>query len=594
MKKKLYALTTLALLAAPAVCGAAEYWLGGSGAGDMDGTSEANMYPFASLATVRTTLITAGDTVHICGTGNRIDAAVVIDWTSPSGTEESPINIDGDCTDPGVVDARSAIPGHTIEGTWTNHSGNVWYMSTVWADASENVRRLWSDGVEFHRAETAADADVSKVVDGSFATNSTEHKLYVYSVGNPAITYTTMIGLQDTSITVRIRGVSYVNLHDISVYGGYTYNISYQFSNYCDLYYFNIKYGATGVKVEGNTSSPYQESSYIDIYSGALVGTDYTIDYAGGNAYDGINLSAANHCRIFGNDVQDYGHTMIQLNLSDVNFTTGCVDNEIYLNNVSALHAGYGRPFGVDGMPEGGAGGFATRNEFWGNIGHDFQTRSQINGYGNIFHHNLLMDAVNSDVHADDTAQGVMVQSYAPYNTSHDNLFFNNTYFNLESAAIAADNSSAVTYGHQFHNEVSINTGTNSKDGKDDLALYVPNQANTSGLTFTNCDFYNEGITNVVSYRGTAMDVATFNSADANSDVIGDNYQLNPHLSSTGKPTAKSPAAIKRGGLEIDGYASWYMGAYPYYEGMITPWNIALSIMGGPGRLGGGVVYDAP
>ncbi|MFA6335951.1 MAG: hypothetical protein WCX48_10475, partial [Bacteroidales bacterium] len=126
---------------------------------------------------------------------------------------------------------------------------------------------------------------------------------------------------------------------------------------------------------------------------------------------------------------------------------------------------------------------------------------------------------------------------------------------------------------------------------------------NTAGMAFqTEITGLLSDYNDLTSTYRIATVGATVYASFADWQAIGqdaNSYNVDPYLSATGKPTARSPYAVKRGGDLQDGYPSiagrWaYLGAYPYYEGTITPWNIALSIMGGPGRLGGGTIYHAP
>ncbi len=73
-----------------------------------------------------------------------------------------------------------------------------------------------------------------------------------------------------------------------------------------------------------------------------------------------------------------------------------------------------------------------------------------------------------------------------------------------------------------------------------------------------------------------------------------------PVLDNQGRPTAKSPYEVKRGGDLLDGYPSiagkWnYIGARPWLEGNPgIPGKPMTKISGGPGLLGGGTIYHAP
>lgn len=174
------------------------------------------------------------------------------------------------------------------------------------------------------------------------------------------------------------------------------------------------------------------------------------------------------------------------------------------------------------------------------------------------------------------------------------NTFLNNTFINC------GDNLSGY----------AIDIGSNYNTLKNNLYYNVSENATSDIIyrfeaidNYTTADIdYNDNFK--LSQVGTqvALVVATqkyWSTWQADGNDANGWLNLDPHLDSKGRPTAKTPAAIKRGGALLDGQPSiagkWgYIGAYPYYEGTITPWNIALSIMGGPGRLGGGTVYTAP
>lgn len=155
-----------------------------------------------------------------------------------------------------------------------------------------------------------------------------------------------------------------------------------------------------------------------------------------------------------------------------------------------------------------------------------------------------------------------------------------------------------------------VSLGGNDSSLYNNTIIYKGTAANTvHGVK--QLDAVTGGIATNNIFFGFATGVLSTHMADSYNDIYGATKEcadsfgteracgtgtitVDPVFDSQGRPTAKTPLTIKRGGLEIDGYASYYIGAYPYYEGTITPWNIALSIMGGPGRIGGGVIYNAP
>ncbi|MFA7662811.1 MAG: right-handed parallel beta-helix repeat-containing protein [Patescibacteria group bacterium] len=298
-----------------------------------------------------------------------------------------------------------------------------------------------------------------------------------------------------------------------------------------------------------------------------------------------------------------------------INATAGLAENnhiyDVVTNDSITLHDGTG----TDNILRGNVTNGAPENEVDIQAGYTntIVEDSDLSGSAQYVFLNFGAGTILRRTRLHDSARGAYT---AAQMISHHNYFYNlddATYGSLGGISGfyftgAADGSSSLNDTFKTSNQATGRPVIYAETGADNLAIendiFDVNKAQRT-LQFVDaapvglvcdCNSYNSVHTVLAQTAAvTYANLAAWQVAgqDANSDGS------EQYLDTQGRPTAKTPATIKRGGVLLDGYASiagkyGYIGAYPYYEGTITPWNIALSIMGGPGRLGGGTVYNAP
>lgn len=538
--KRIFLLIVGLLIASPVL--SADWYVRDEGGeyGAEDGTSYAAAYDGAG--DISWASIACGDTLYICGeqftrqTANHISVG-------KDCTIGSPLTISFDCpNDPGSINAISNFPAWDTPATWTNHSGNVWYLSTAaWGATTEIPLRVWLSGVEYPHAETVADADVSEITSTyRWHKNAVEQKVYVYATENPATAYTAIAGLQQINYPIYISEKSYIDFINPKIYGGRSTGIMIYKSDHIRI----IGNGDTSIVTKGGRSidimgatgveSSYNEIKYMNLDSGFSYYIPFVYD-----TWDAIAIRAGHHNEIAHNIIKNWPHNAILVQTSDTSLTIGNSNNDIYLNDISSPDLSYGRAITFDGMDSDGAGGFTQNNKFRLNYVHDMQVRNQINGNNNEFTNNLITHIRNSPVVGYVTGQGVHMQIYGAYDVCKNNTIANNTFIDIDGAAVYFVDDAEIRTGHQVTNNIMFETGLSAEIAN--TAIYVPDQPNISSLAFLNNDIYSAGHTDTVNYRGSAITVTAFNASDANGDTITDNISDHPKVLSNGKLKANSP-----------------------------------------------------
>lgn len=586
--KKLYALIPI-LLTLPAVCQGADYWYARDDAGEYgaeDGTSyEA---AFDGTADISWAGITCDDTLYICGEHHRSAANQFT--INKVCTSDQSLTISFDCPgDPGSINGIFDFPAFDVEGTWTNHSGNIWYISTAgWGATTEIPRRVWLRGDEYpHTENEQSNADVSEIgTTFRWSHNATEQRVYLYSVGNPALNYDSIAGLQHVNYPIYVSEKSYIDIINPRIYGGRAASVLLLKSDNIRLVGSTdtaivTQGGLAGIMLTGDTGveSSYCEITGINLDSGFEHYTDFAYD-----SMDGVNLKAAHHTVVHGNKFKNWTHNAVLSQTTDASLLVGNSYNDIYSNEIFAPDVSYSRAVTFDGLDPAGPGGYTQFNDFYLNDIHNIVTRSQINGNNNSYHHNLIRNMRNSPVVAFESAQVVHFQVYDTYTASQDNSVYSNTAFDIDGPFAYFTDDTSTRSGHDLYNNICVDCGLDTVLGTG-TALYVPDQANISSISAYDNFFFNDGVEDVISYRGVAMTVAEFDAADENGDSLHDNQQTDPKLTTTGKLKESSPA---RGACPSITHYGSDCGAFTTQAGLLMPWNQALSISYNPGVIGPG------
>jgi len=539
MKKKLY--LTIALLAAPAVCGAATY------ADIIDGT----VYYDTSATSCED--VTAGDTAS---------------------------DLEGAQSAAGVAGYLTICPGDYVGTALASDSSMLLTKAgltiTVMGGAT-----LDSDGVGAN-VIVATGIDNVTILGGGIVTGATATGIKNTEGDSWEITgvTTTLNGLYGVLFMADDGTITDLNIHHMtSTYNGSATPLGAQI--YLEAKTTAESYIGGVINISDNTlSSQYTPTVIgrhaIAVYpaTGYVDGSQMTIMRNSGSGFDYSPI-------LFAKDV----------NGGDVGFNTfyDCSANLIHFGGTAATAGHY------------------TRNiNAHDNILYDTKLDGGTDSSG------ILFDAYSENNATSRNRISNYGESCLKYNYSSGNVSDHDVCINLKSdgvsdAVLEFRGTTGLYSGPSSSNIVYNLTAIHSGDTNSQAGIYAYGQSGEAGANIVSSSIFinpdgGDSLVGVLVQDDAVLteDHNVFYNfpTDANGHTLAEtDITDNPYLSTTGKPTAKSPTAVKRGGLLLDGYASiagkWnYMGAYPYYEGTITLWNIALSIMGGPGRLGGGKIYD--
>lgn len=587
MKKKLY--LTIALLALPSVCGAASYYLDYD-LGDDANTGLTEGAAWKNIAKLGTATFAAGDIIKLAN--NRTWdmwglAAVRIMNNTMRGTAANHITITNYTPTGETFEHKPTISRYydTLSTDWTwDASQSAWYIAgdsaafgipygtAVFFGFTQETKGVWmkhfvSPYTEFSSAR-------------QFAVDTVNRRLYVWTpsdADNPVTYYQ----------GVRVLSGQMINFEAYTTKfpGEYTDWENLRFENGGRCFYLLTDSGSTGgvqhitfdgIEVDnaasvmltaaGNatykTNDITLQNSRFEHISGAGLHTmQYSTDIKSvNNYYDGCSEQAS-----FGGCI--YWQT-------DFNSSTFDEFHHAYFGSNPDSY--------VDGAAvyfEGGGGWNVVDRARVYESTYAFQNNS--GSPGNVIKHSytdtgafiIISDADNRE------DMGLTLIN----NTAEcDWLDRETAYGNIRDGCIHFNQSVVGTFTAQNN---SFN-GTVSGVAGHDVILSVPPVPPT--MVFE---------TNALhGYRKTA----SYAADDADYEISATNLLIDPVLDTQGRPTAKTPAAIKRGGLLIDGYPSiagkWnYIGARPWLDGNPgIPGKPMTKISGGAGLLGGGTVYNAP
>ena len=170
----------------------------------------------------------------------------------------------------------------------------------------------------------------------------------------------------------------------------------YSFLVVKDIELNNMKVGVMskkGISIEKNGVNR-SENIIID---NCLFDTEFRLNYAGSDAYDGSSVRGSTDGILFfdckGGEIKnsifkDWGHSSISLTTKETNDDITAV--KIYRNYSTVSILPYGSGLAFDGNTH--------HNEAYNN--HFFRTKdSQINGNNNHVHHNIFQETKNSPIH---------------------------------------------------------------------------------------------------------------------------------------------------------------------------------------------------
>lgn len=520
--------------------------------------------PWKTLAMVSSFNFQPGDSI-LFKRGDVWKEASTLAFTE-SGTVTSPIIIStyGLGNKP-IISYNLPINGWNNSSNWTLFAPNIWRMKYI---PGTSPNRLWINGTEVLVAPILADVGTTNsqgTFEHWFYTTS-DSMLYVYSIGNPAISYTSMEG--NALYSLVLYNNSHLIVEGLDIRGGRWQTVYIGRASYITIRDCNIGYGRTGVSVTSDNSAYTSEyvviencnfNSGMNFYFGRA---SNGADASERGSEDGVALyNAARNCMVRNNTFNGWGHTTVYC-IAINSSMSGVYNNKIYNNYFNGSNISYGRPLGTDGVD-----GKCYNNEFYNNIIKDHTVRSQINGNNNWVHHNIFDGQTTSPARnygTDGSGQAVELSIYhndlVCYNNKIDNNLFVNT---TEAAIVIRAYLINHAYNNYIRNNIFYNTGYATANSSDTgIAIRIEDQSQVYNNFFQNNCIYNPNMppNNAIKLYGIKMNVGQFNAMNgSNGNVIQNNLQLNPlfvdYLNKNYHLTQNSPcidAGITIPGLMFD------------------------------------------
>ena len=434
-----------------------------------------------------------------------------------------------------IIDARSLINASNYMGNWTATGNNKWNLSIAY-NAYEPLR-VWFDDVEYEMADNYSIVSSSL----KWAYSDSNKMLTVYSISNPASTYTTMKGLMKIkSAAMYFLNIVYVNVSGLDLRGGQLASLHIRNSSNIIVQDSNIGYyGRKGILSQAHFSDKSATSQnntfrYLTLDSGyALANT-----YNGVGLEDGVQFSVGSYNHTIRNSTfTNWGHTAIYFKSTTSGYSDGSSYHKAYGNVVSYTNIVYAHCFGIDGLE-----GNSTYNQIYENRCSGSTVPIEINGNNNYFYNNIIssVGTTTRPGHSATTGVALWSSDYCSGCVSHNNSIYHNTFYNMNALAFYMDD--PETGNHTIRDNIFYNFGLSSTT-YGDLAIDVADEATIINMDFRNNLFYkNTNNLSVFSYRNRTLNLEGFEIyTGANGDTISGNLWGNP-LFSGFTPYADSPA----------------------------------------------------
>ena len=433
-----------------------------------------------------------------------------------------------------IISGMREVPGWDNSGNWTEGESNQWTMA--WS-TTRHRQRIWINDDEKARSQTFT-------VSESNPWQWHDDILYIYSVGNPATTYTSIttpnydhfLGRHQTA------GVEYITIQDIEVNGWYSSRLYGPFGWIIQRCTWGKYFALDGIRIivdeENNRQATnckirYNEwDSYCRLPEATSDLTAIDPSYTGGyTTEDGLIITAPINCEIHDNNISYWAHTNLSIRGSGTYMVEGL---KVYRNYITTIGTNNGR----------GVGGFAYLNyvnpdnpvEFHHNILDRCSNSSTFDipygkFYNNIYYgargrgddpsrsaHGLRLTGrignpeymkIYNNIFANNKGHGLEFRHDSSYNNIANNIFANNIFYNNEG------------YNFTWSDGVASNVQFNADAGS----------VNIHDNEFYNNLFYSSETPNVVRVYGSVMDIDSFNALTGSGDqghITADNIQGDP------------------------------------------------------------------
>ncbi len=454
-----------------------------------------------------------------------------------SGTQSNLI-IFGAYPDQGVRPVISTIVEHAIH--WNFKGNNLWKASNP---PNEHPERLWVNGSEILRANSQQELDG---INFFWLYDAPEDgNLFLFSKNDPSndkISYT------NDQIPLYLENTSYIRFENLDLQGGWTSVFINSNTSHIQFNQMNIgKYATNGIDIQSeDTSTP----NHISV-SECNFDSDYTLDYSmsksvGGydrGVGDGIFVEVGKDCEFWNNKFVNWGHASINIDGNPDGRPSVRVSYiSVHDNFMTSPNIAYGGRLAVDD---------AHHCEVYNNRIYHTSVQTQLNGYSNHYHHNIIEATSDSPVISQVSAidAGIGIESYA--NTDiHDNIYEFNVIKDIEGPGIAFSmNGDYDIYNNFVRNNIILNCGTvHEVDG---IGIKINEDESTSkmyGNFIQNNLIYNENTENTIDYRGVDItNVAGFNDLNSDSEnVITNNISGDPNF------VSETDFHLKKASIGID------------------------------------------
>ena len=466
----------------------------------------------------------AGDNIYICPDAGTYTSQI----TAPSsGSAGSPIVYTSDPANKAILLELEAVTDGALSwantGDWTDNADDTWTIGLT----NVYIYRLFIDGTEYPEIKSVLNIAAAY----PWFQDASKDSLTIYTGGqgapnNPATLYTSMTGIQGDQYAFLINNKEYITIENLDIRAGYAGSLYIARSNNIVIKNNIIgKYSRYGVFVAGVPGAD-DESSIIDIDSntidsGAVLtwNADSDVHIPSGIFFlDGVHTST-----IRNNTIKNWNHAGIDFvwwtAANPGSGYKGNDDNIISNNDISSpTLVTEARGISV----EGGAS-MAVDNIVRYNDIHDLSTQNQINGKGTLIHNNIFRDMVSTAV-SGTSCRGLGFSDNGTDRLSEDIKVYNNSFIDIDCQGIAFNNfaQAATVNNIGVVNNIFYNTDTEGSN----IAIFIEDDADVLGLTFTNNDIYSDATTTTIDYRGTTSTVAAWSATGT--DTQTDNIVSDP------------------------------------------------------------------
>jgi hypothetical protein len=495
--------------------GATNYYVKTGGSDGANGLSDATAW--ATVNKVTGTSFTAGDSILFRRGDTFVsssNAELGIATTSGNSGAQITYGAYGIGAKP-IINARKVLANWNVAGSWTNVTGNIWSCTLITWGSTNQKGRLWINGTEAKHANSTTVPTATEI--WTHNVNTT----YVYSVGNPATTFSN-VEWHGAVITVYVYS-DYITLQDLDIRGGDT-GIALKGSN-CIIQRCNIGRDCIGMGIQGDgTNGTFGRCDNNKIRYNLFDTYDRIRDaWYAYNSYDGIFIGdGCSNWDTYENTFIDWGHAAYVITQYDGGVAMS--GDRFHHNYITAPDIDYSRGFGVYGIG-------ANKNfEIYDNIIYNTTVRNQINCDGAKIYNNVINTVIGLPYSAGN-GQGIALEATGVYVAKHIEMY-NNLIMNCAGVGIWIAN-----WGN---NDIINNTFTGNRlynnDATDSYQIRMEDGVKEYQNVWKNNFLYKKGVTDLVYYGHSATNdyphtVAEFNAENGTArDVISGNTSGDPIL----------------------------------------------------------------